>query len=505
MLKTSDPESSGEDVEGQIARCLAAAEDAVALRQELSGLSELSGKRAEFAYCLFSLDLARLGEAEARAQFARHAGVLLEAHRDPSVAAELLGGNEALERRWQRFVPLLAEFDRALGGEPALTADRTLVEPHPARASTSKDSDAVDGPTQDGGPEEAIDGAADAAYAERMDLAGLNESLVAFGGLPPSDRVEFALCLFNLERARLGEESAKTDFAIRTGLLLLAYRDPALADTLIGHSAGLRALWTDLVPYLEEFFEPADDEEALDEEALEVAEFEDPEVRAEAVADALDVIVDRQTPQPPPASGAPKRPPPPPSPTPVPSKLPLAGGRKGSISYRRLTVPPPPAPEPSLLPSPETAAFWGYAEKALALLPDEHGQLSGKQTFALEDRDARTHLKAFAREVVTRFPHSPEARSMGALVELFLAAHLKEKTLFGMPNDKRIRAAQDALSLLTADPVAAGHAAVVFENDGPQTIARFGDALVLVQRFLAHCLREKVDPLSPEAVTGFSG
>ena len=133
-----------------------------------------------------------------------------------------------------------------------------------------------------------------------------------------------------------------------------------------------------------------------------------------------------------------------------------------------------------------------------------NGQLSGKQAFSLEGRDARSHLKKFAGEVVTRFPQSPEARSMGALVELFLAAHLKEKTLFGKPNDKRVRATQDALSLLTADPVAAGHAAVLFENDGPQTIARFGEALVLMQRFLAHCLREKVDPLSPEAVSSFS-
>lgn len=495
-----DADAAGQAVDEQITRCLAAAEDAVALREELGGLALLPGQRAEFAFCLFSLDLARLGEAEAKAQFARHAGVLLEAHRDPALAAALLAGNEALEQRWQRFVPLLAEFDRALQGEPALAPDRTLLEPHPLRVSPSPPATPGEPTTQDGDPELAIDAAAEAAYAVRADAAALHEALQGFGALPPSDRVEFALCLFNLELVRLGDEQAKAPFVERTGFLLLAYRDRALADALVGGSSGLRALWTDLVPYLEEFFEPAEEEAGPEVELDAEVEVD----RSAEVAEAVEVIVDLQAaPAPPPAPG--KRPPPPPSLTPVPGVL-LPSGRKASPSYRRLTLPPPPPPPPStVLPSPETAAFWAHAEKALALLPDENGQLSGKQAFSLEGREARAHLKTFADEVVTRFPHSPEARSMGALVELFLAAHLKEKTLFGKPNDKRVRAVQDALSLLTGDPVAAGHAAVLFENDGPETIARFADALVVVQRFLAHCLREKLDPLSPEAVTGFTG
>ena len=474
-------------VDELVSRCLAVSNEPASLRIELSGLAAIRSQRAEFAYCLFSLDLARQGEAEAKASFARHTGILLEAHRDPDLTRYLLGENRELAERWASFVPLLLEFERRLNAAPPPSAPLEPVV------------------TAEQPPEAALDVAIAGCFAARGDLARLRATLDALSAFPESPRRELAVCLFELELVRLGAEEAKPEFAQRTALLLEAYRDPERARALIGESSELKSLWDDLVPYLEEFFEPPEDDYEVVEEVVEVGDalevVEPTTAEEEALEFQIDVDVDEPRPAPPP---------PPPNITPAPGRIPAVTPGIGRIrrvssqSYRRLSIPPPPAPPPSSIqPGPETLAFWAHAEKELELLPDENGQLSGKQAFDLHARDQRTKLKRLASEVVQRFSQSPEARALGCLIELYLAAGQKEKTLFGKPSEKRQLAVQDALSLLTRDPVAAGHAAVLFENDGPETREAFGEALVLVQRFLGFCARNALDPLASEAVQKF--
>jgi len=536
-------------VDEQVTRCLEVLGDPVALRQELGGLAGMKSQRAEFAYCLFSLDLAKLGESEAKANFARHAGILLEAHRDPDLTRYLLGENVALTKRWEDFVPLLLEFDKAQKAQtndlptpnettleeltraqapnasvpaaavtlPPSASDLALMEGPPRRATFTT----VD--TAESEPQAALEGAVDACFAARGTTNALAMAMEALFALPQSERVDFAVCLFELELVRMGDEEAKGQFAARTQLLLSAYRDQLLAQRLIGQSNGLKALWADLVPYLEEFFEGPDDEYEVVEEtdAVEVQaadelgvaeEPEQPLIDAIAIeelppesAEGLEVEVLEEVP-----ADRPRPPPPPkPSPTPVPGRIPAHTPGKGitrrasSPGHKRPVVPPPPPPHEAAAPTPDTLAFWAHTEKALNLLPDESGMLSGQQAFSLGSRDARTRLKHFAREVVAKFPSSPEARATGCLVELYLATHQKEKTLFGKPNEKRQEAIQDALALLQGDALAASNAAVLFENDGPETIAQFAQALEAVHRYLGFCFRKNLDPLKPETVQQF--
>lgn len=510
-------------VDEQVERCLAASSDPVALRQELGGLQGMKSQRAEFAFCLFSLDLARLGEAEARANFARHAGILLEAHRDPDLTRYLLGDNLALAKRWEGFVPLLEEFDKALQAQQAArekaaitvppTVDEGLVPgaaaPSPEttqRLDLSELQSILNIPTEEGGPELALDATIERCFGARRDAAGLRAAMEALAALPRTPREEFAHCLFDLELVRLGAEEAKPEFAGRVQYLLEAYRDGERAKELLGESAALKALWDDVRPYLEEFFEPAEEEaveEIVEEAVVEEAAIE---VDAEEVQLAdLDAMEVRPAGPPPPPSEAlqkpPPRPPPPPSNTPAPGRV----RRVSSITAKRLSLPPIPAQQLDLPPSAETLAFWKFIEQKLELLPDENGQLSGKQAFDARPRENRTALKQLSREVIELFPQSSDARALACLTELYLGAQQKEKTLFGKPNEKRAHALQDALSLLASDPVAAGHAAVLFENDGADTIAQFGEVVEVMRRYLAHCLKSGLDPLSPEAVKRFQG
>src|SRR5262249_15633370 len=98
-----------------------------------------------------------------------------------------------------------------------------------------------------------------------------------------------------------------------------------------------------------------------------------------------------------------------------------------------------------------------------------------------------------------------EARAMQCLMRLYMAAHVKEKTLFGQPNPKRKEAFQAALGLLAADAPAAGRAAVWFELDGPETLERLQVGLEVVADFLQFCARERLDPLDGGAQAQFLG
>ncbi len=90
-------------------------------------------------------------------------------------------------------------------------------------------------------------------------------------------------------------------------------------------------------------------------------------------------------------------------------------------------------------------------------------------------------------------------------MQIDLACHLKEKTLFGKPNEQRRELLRAGLSLMTADSRAACHAAVLFEADGVQTLADFAKVVDLVHGYLAYCFQQSLDPTLPASVDKFVG
>jgi hypothetical protein len=686
-------------VDELVSACLRSLHDTEALRRGVDALAGLPGKRAEFVLCLFNLELARLGEEQAREGFARHAGVLLEAYRDPLLAYKLLANHKALTERWARFEPLLAEFDRqqqqilAESSEPFAPGGRRITEPWmiPApkvglppsgfetpeelQARTQAQTQAqakvqpqalVDGQARPPTPEERLRAVIDdeveiaACFEARADAALLTARMSKLNHLSERRR-EFALCLFNLELARLGVAGSKEEFASRVALLWEAYHDPEVASELVGGSPSLKVLWDDLIAYLEEFFDTSAPDEPSEEEfaAEELAE-EGDAVGAEAVDDleadlpleedatpsadavvaeaalaeprpttepdaSMSALVGRRTPKagvalpnldhlritapggpppgvsdsieldvevvveenaaaitdevkttrpkrtgppppPPPRSTPapgsiapipkkqppppPRTPPPPPNITPPPGRIAAYGqagpgdvqpdasvpsppppppsaqaerrpnsapgavsstGRTSGLNKNRTSgihrkpplVPPPPPPRTGEVPSPETQAFWAHTEKVLELLPDENGQLSGKQAFAVRTKQERNQLQQFAEDLLKQFPGSAQARALSSLVHLHLGAHLKEKTLFGQPNAQRRGLLRQGLVLLTTDVRAAGHAAVLFENDGPETTAEFAQVVEVVHHYLSFCAQKGLDPLQATVVDQF--
>lgn len=610
-----------DDVAETIDRCAAAVRDLDALRETLHELRLSSDPRAQFATALFDLDRARRGDPEARTTMLQVADALLAFWRE-GTGEELAAGHPELTRLWNEAASLLVTFE-----------------------------------------EKRLARLLQACWDAREDAALLK---VAVADLQPDGyrRVEFARCLYHLELARLFEQESRAEFATRAGLLAEAYQDEAVANELIGDDAGLRHLWDELVPYLDEFFEhqerqaylqsanqttnrvPAvrlDDDTtapvgrplsldaarspealadshqvpsfrtlvgeragslppppitppsgtpdfgdtdghaaetkrvaALDtasvttpkEATLAVAEPEsedvdvdvtpDEPVRAVARAavartvDLTPVEVPAAAPPPPPTDltppGAWKRPPddasddvvldaeldagppgpPPPSanltppgswfppstpsgevelvdaleadavapPPPPPALTPAHGVRAADdVDIVEAVDASPPEPEPE--PDDATLAFWAHTFETLQMAPGADGR-AAQRLFATETRADRKRLVEYLDSLR---PHLavPEARAFACLVRLMLAAQTKEKGLFGQANPVRMEAVEAALALLAPTPAAAGHAAVWFELDGPETRETLAKGLDVVTRFLAYCHREQVDPLDARA------
>ena len=92
---------------------------------------------------------------------------------------------------------------------------------------------------------------------------------------------------------------------------------------------------------------------------------------------------------------------------------------------------------------------------------------------------------------------------MSCLVRLMLAAQLKEKSLFGQANSRRSEAFANAFSLLSADPAAAGRAAVWFNLDGPTTEEALQKGLDVLIRFVGFCARSQLNPLEASTHQAF--
>lgn len=512
----SAQEPLAEDVVETLDRCAAAGEDLPRLRDELHALRVSSDPRAQFATSLFDLERARRGDAEAREQLGNIADSLLIFWREGS-GDELAALHPALGPMWARAASLLVDFDR-----------RQFA----------------------------------AALATCFEVRKDGEQLAAaINTLRPEGdrRVEFARCLYHLELARMMVEGSRAEFARRAGLLAEAWQDADVARQLVGDDAGLAELWAELVPYLDEFFETL--EEAAERQRQEGQRAEaktDPGVplgsdrripsfrtltgqregvitRPEAPA-ALPDATPRETPVFVPESDTgetllegdvleePVMPPPPPPPYLTPP------GASGPISEVELigeeivdfTPIPPPPPPPNFTPARGVAAasadvldaedveeapdeltlsFWTHTFDQLKLLPDdETGR--GARLLSCESRADRKRLNGYL-DSLGQYGLVEESKAMSALIRLMLAGQTKEKTLFGQANPRRSEAMGAALPFLASSAQAAGHAAVWFELDGPETQEALNRGLELLQDYLTFCARIQKDPLHPDTIGAY--
>jgi hypothetical protein len=214
-------------------------------------------------------------------------------------------------------------------------------------------------------------------------------------------------------------------------------------------------------------------------------------------------------------------PPPPPAPVDLTPPGAWMPGADGDIEIvEEASAPPPPPPttpahgtrpvrRPLLDivldeddPDAKTIAFWQWATKALDLLPDPKQPRAFKRLLNVENRADRKKLTEFLEAAEPQLP-VPDARAFSALLRLMLAGQLKEKSLFGQKNARRSEAFAQAFALLDGNPRAAGHGAVWFELDGPDTLASLQRGLDVLSAFVTWCARERRDPLDPAAQTDF--
>lgn len=207
------------DILDSISRCAAVMGDDACLQDELHVLRLSSDPLAHFATSLIELERARRGVPGAREELGELAESLLLFWRDAS-GPKLAVAHPFLEDLWERAASLLAAFD-------AQRFNQALA----------------------------------ACWGSRTDAGHLT---VAIEELLPegSRRVEFARCLYHLELARLMVDSSRAEFARRAGLLAEAYQDADVAKELIGDDPGLEHLWSEVVPYLDEFFEQLEEDAA---------------------------------------------------------------------------------------------------------------------------------------------------------------------------------------------------------------------------------------------------
>jgi hypothetical protein len=538
-------------VASAIGRCAESLLDVDRLRGEVNVLKGMQGELAKFSAALFELECAKRGDPDARSNMLDTADRLLTFWRDKS-GDLLAAAHPTLSQLWSDASALLISFEK-----------------------------------------KRVNRALSACWEARTDAALLERALQDL--TPAGDRrVEFATCLYHLELARLFVDSSRAEFAKRIRLVHEAYGDRSVADQLVGDDPGLKHLWDDLVPYLDEFFEAQEQEEeaarkraeAQDQEedaarkkaeqppepsleqALAQAQHPSAEQLAEAEAmfpahevsnaevsalseplfspsgtpapsfsalepgevsvpppaDEVEIIESRELtppPGPPPDDTLIPPPPPPLSDPAVPAVAPPPRAPTDSevevVELDEVQEQPPPPPrsqrpvgrELDVLvdyePGPEAQAFWRHTEAALQLLPDPSTARLGSRVLSADGRAERKKLNGWLDGLTGRFQDLPEAKAMQCLMRLYMAAHVKEKTLFGQPNPKRKEAFRTALGLLSADPDAAGRAAVWFELDGKETLEHLHVGLEQLADFLQFCARNKRDPLDGAAADEFLG
>lgn len=540
-----EEQPSDDPVGEAIARCIKVLRNSAALRDATHELRLSSDPRAVFAAALFDLERAKRGEEDARQDMALIADTLLTFFRDGS-GTELSATHIVLTKLWSEAARMVLAFEQR-------QTERALNACWAAR----DDKDAL------------------AAAIEQLQPEGQRH-------------VEFARCLYHLELARLGVASSRAEFAMRAGLLSECYQSEDVAKVLIGEDEGLKHLWKDLLPYLDEFFELL--EEQAERKAKAAAKKDKDEAKTDPFREPVGRIDDSTLPGRPPTANLPPLPvptvpeprplppdaPPPPVPEPPPDLPPDQWLALGAVSrpsaiisedelvaaeptvVKERPAPPsaPPRPPGDMTPpgawipppkpgedveeveileieaTPATAVpppppkrrstnldvvltdgyepdaatqkFWSHTFASLDLLPDPKVQRTAKRLLSADSRAERKRLNEYLESLPTH-GQVPEANAFGCMVRLLMAGQLKEKSLFGQKNTRRLEAFAQAFALLGGTPQAAGHSAVWFILDGAETDAALQRGLEVLSDFLAYCLRERRDPLDPQAHKDFLG
>ncbi len=480
-----------DDLTRLIAAGIAALGDESRLGEVISQLRGRSEGAARFAATLFDLEMARRGDELAKTRMKSIANQLLRFWSD-GTGQQLSKENPLLAPLWSKASGLMISFE--LNQFREVLAD---------------------------------------CWAAREDAASLE---AAVERLKPEGhrRVEFARCLYSLELARLGVDNARAAFSRRAGLLAEAYQSADIADELIGHNEGLRLLWGELVPYLDEFFEmveeqsqgaegttvafvetlspipslpPPVEEGAVptslpsgifateiqrpDDDFVDAAEIfdaplvEPPAAPAEATAEADEVwemsevvLEDTVADVPPPLASK-------------------AGATSTTQDVAR-TISRTFSEQNDYVPDAAATQFWRYAFEVLQLTGDEQASRSSQRLLSTESRSDRKRINAFLAQVGP-FLQVPEARAFSCLLRLMMAGQLKEKSLFGAVNGRRAEAFSLAFGDLHGGADSAARAAVWFSLDGAETETALQRGLEGLWQFIGFCAREKVDPLAAEA------
>lgn len=454
--------------------CWDAREDAALLQVAVADLQPDGYRRVEFARCLYHLELARLFVQSSRAEFSARAGLLTEAYQDDAVAKELISGDAGLEHLWLELVPYLDEFfehqERQAYLKRTTSTTNQSLPPVVVREQVKTDPALAAAPPVPLGAEARPVPSFRTLVGERQ------------GALPPPPMTPPAgTPPFEGEPSTLPTRRA-TQAVDRASLTTpkepsLAVPPPPPADFTPPHGV------------------PAADE--LEGEVLLDAELDAP-------------------------------PPPPVDLTPpggwLPPRTPTGDVELVEAIDAEPELPPPPPPamtpshgvpafvddidvsevegEPEFEPDAATLDFWAHTFEVLQLAGGADGR-SSQRLFATETRADRKRLVEYLDSTASHLA-VPEARAFACLLRLLLAAQTKEKGLFGQANPVRQEAVTAALGLLSANPEAAGRAAVWFELDGAETREHLAKGLDLVTKFLAWCSRAQVDPLDPQAPKRFA-
>lgn|GEM_PF-2185172 len=460
--------------------CWEARTDAALLQVTIEGLVPAGNRRVEFAACLYHLELARLFVDASRAEFARRANLVHEAYHSKETADELVGDDPGLQHLWKELVPYLDEFFEALEAEQERKL-RSNLKTDPGGADAVARAPVP--PPPDITPVHGVPKATPLPEVEEEPFA------VTFIGPAPKRDPGVA-------------EPTEPEAAPLVENIDLTAPPPAPPPSIPG-SSGVFDLW-------------------LQEPSRPVSSLSIPSVAPAVIEEVLEEVLEPlpSGPPPPPSNFTPApgsiqayqvpdadvtAPRPPPGPPPPPSN------ESGIIDLQDLVeevpLPPPPAPRPSrpsldvelgdYEPDDATQTFWRHTEEALGLLPNADAPRMDRRALSAEGRAERKKLNTWLDGVPRRFNTVPEARTFACLTKLYMAAQLKEKGLFGGVNTKRKEAFVSALGLLSAEPLAAGHAAVWFELDGKETLEHLGNGLDVLTDYLQFCARENLDPLDP--------
>ncbi len=459
--------------------CWEAKSDAAQLQTAIAALLPAGNRRVEFAACLYHLELARLFVHTSRAEFARRASLVHEAYHSKETAEELVGDDLGLQHLWEELVPYLDEFFEALEAEQEKKLRSNMKTDPGGEAAVPRESV----------PPTEIPALAKKAAPTLDDVTEAPVGVTFLGPAPT-------------RTSRSAAETTNPGMPLFEAIDLPAA--PAPKD-LTPTPAPIEAIEEVLAP-LPNAPPPPPSNFTPAPGTLFAAEFD--------VADTAPRIA--------------HRPPLPPSNfTPTPGSIPAFTVAEPDLTGRRTVgsdsgildlqdiideVPIPPARPnwPSLEvelgdyePDEAAQTFWRHTEEALTLLPSPDAPRMDRRTLSADGRAERKKLNGWLDSVGRGFDTVPEAKTFACLMKLYMAAQLKEKSLFGGVNAKRKEAFISALELLSAEPLAAGHCAVWFELDGKETLEHLGTGLEVLTDYLQFCARENLDPLDPAVPSQF--